>query len=346
MLEAAILLKEAGLLDASGDEPSCPVGIVPLFETIDDLQRGASILEAALDLPLYRALVARPRRQPGGDARLLGLQQGRRLSGGELGAVPRRARPRRVGPQDRNPVAALPRSRRHRRPRRRTQLRRHPRAAAGRGVRLAADHRAGRGDRRQVRRAADRAPQPRDAVGRHAGVHAARRGGTRRRRRARVPGARRTGRLRPAGVRRIGPRDTGFRRVLQGVDAGQRDRRAQHRQPARVAQADHVDLRSSGHPVGAGLEPVAGDAAGLVRHGIGVRAVDRRRRRQARGAAGPLPAVAVLPHRAVEHGAGDGQVRHGPGGALLPSWSPTRRCATGCSTRSSPSTTARSGCTA
>ncbi|HEY6645728.1 MAG TPA: phosphoenolpyruvate carboxylase [Mycobacterium sp.] len=58
MLEAAILLKEVGLLDTSGDEPYAPVGIVPLFETIDDLQRGSSILEAALDLPLYRAVVA------------------------------------------------------------------------------------------------------------------------------------------------------------------------------------------------------------------------------------------------------------------------------------------------
>jgi phosphoenolpyruvate carboxylase len=58
MLEAAIILKEAGLLDASGDEPYAPVGIVPLFETIDDLQRGSSILEAALDLPLYRAVVS------------------------------------------------------------------------------------------------------------------------------------------------------------------------------------------------------------------------------------------------------------------------------------------------
>jgi phosphoenolpyruvate carboxylase len=57
MLEAAILLKEAGLLDVSGDEPYAPVGIVPLFETIDDLQRGSSILEAVLDLPLYRAVV-------------------------------------------------------------------------------------------------------------------------------------------------------------------------------------------------------------------------------------------------------------------------------------------------
>lgn len=57
MLEAAILLKEAGLLDVSGEEVYAPVGIVPLFETIDDLQRGASILESVLDLPLYRAMV-------------------------------------------------------------------------------------------------------------------------------------------------------------------------------------------------------------------------------------------------------------------------------------------------
>jgi phosphoenolpyruvate carboxylase len=57
MLEAAILLKEAGLLRVTDSEVYAPVGIVPLFETIDDLQRGASILEAALDLPLYRAIV-------------------------------------------------------------------------------------------------------------------------------------------------------------------------------------------------------------------------------------------------------------------------------------------------
>jgi phosphoenolpyruvate carboxylase len=58
MLEAAVLLKEAGLLDASSPEPYCPVGIVPLFETIDDLQRGSSVMDAILDIPLYRALVA------------------------------------------------------------------------------------------------------------------------------------------------------------------------------------------------------------------------------------------------------------------------------------------------
>ncbi|MGO4445595.1 phosphoenolpyruvate carboxylase [Mycobacterium sp. 2YAF39] len=58
MLEAAVLLKEAGLLDVSGPDVHAPVGIVPLFETIDDLQRGSSILEQALDLPVYRAIVS------------------------------------------------------------------------------------------------------------------------------------------------------------------------------------------------------------------------------------------------------------------------------------------------
>lgn len=61
MLEAALLLKEAGLLSvvggASSDTPYSPVGIVPLFETIDDLQRGASIMDAVLSIPLYRDLV-------------------------------------------------------------------------------------------------------------------------------------------------------------------------------------------------------------------------------------------------------------------------------------------------
>ncbi len=58
MLEAAILLKEVGLLDVAGPDVYAPVGIVPLFETIDDLQRGSSILEEALDHPVYRAIVS------------------------------------------------------------------------------------------------------------------------------------------------------------------------------------------------------------------------------------------------------------------------------------------------
>ncbi|MBF6357850.1 phosphoenolpyruvate carboxylase [Nocardia higoensis] len=92
MLEAALLLKEGGLLDpgagdaathraggsdtitpgaGAGDAGARPVGadgnttgsrcsvnIVPLFETIEDLAAGAATLSAALDVPVYRELVA------------------------------------------------------------------------------------------------------------------------------------------------------------------------------------------------------------------------------------------------------------------------------------------------
>ncbi|MGB7362502.1 MAG: phosphoenolpyruvate carboxylase [Rhodococcus sp. (in: high G+C Gram-positive bacteria)] len=59
MLEAAVLLKEAGILDPGDADtgPTSPVGVVPLFETIDDLQQGAATLTATMNIPVYRALV-------------------------------------------------------------------------------------------------------------------------------------------------------------------------------------------------------------------------------------------------------------------------------------------------
>jgi phosphoenolpyruvate carboxylase len=58
VLEVAVLLKEAGLLDPGADGgPACPVGISPLFETIEDLQNAGRTLTAVLDQPLYRALL-------------------------------------------------------------------------------------------------------------------------------------------------------------------------------------------------------------------------------------------------------------------------------------------------
>ncbi|QKT07304.1 phosphoenolpyruvate carboxylase [Gordonia sp. X0973] len=58
MLEALILLKEAGLYDAGGGEGArSALRVVPLFETIEDLQQGAATILAALDVPLYRQVV-------------------------------------------------------------------------------------------------------------------------------------------------------------------------------------------------------------------------------------------------------------------------------------------------
>jgi phosphoenolpyruvate carboxylase len=64
MLEVAILLREAGLF-VPGDVPQLAVDIVPLFETIEDLDSAATTLRALLALPEYREWlrVARDNRQ-------------------------------------------------------------------------------------------------------------------------------------------------------------------------------------------------------------------------------------------------------------------------------------------
>ncbi|MDR2710153.1 MAG: phosphoenolpyruvate carboxylase [Burkholderiales bacterium] len=57
LLELALLLKEAGLL-RSGGEARLDVNIIPLFETIEDLQKSAATMETLFALPLYRRLIA------------------------------------------------------------------------------------------------------------------------------------------------------------------------------------------------------------------------------------------------------------------------------------------------
>jgi phosphoenolpyruvate carboxylase len=57
VLEVAVLLKESGLL-VPGAEPTTTIDIVPLFETIEDLQRAPATLAALLAVPAYRSLVA------------------------------------------------------------------------------------------------------------------------------------------------------------------------------------------------------------------------------------------------------------------------------------------------
>ncbi|CAN7166626.1 phosphoenolpyruvate carboxylase [Bradyrhizobium sp. LjRoot220] len=54
MLEVALLLKEVGLVDPSGRSS---INIVPLFETIEDLQASSAIMDRMLSLHDYRKLV-------------------------------------------------------------------------------------------------------------------------------------------------------------------------------------------------------------------------------------------------------------------------------------------------
>ncbi len=57
LLELALLLKEAGLL-LPGEKPRLDVNIIPLFETIEDLQKSAATMAGIFTLPAYRTLIA------------------------------------------------------------------------------------------------------------------------------------------------------------------------------------------------------------------------------------------------------------------------------------------------
>ena len=98
------------------------------------------------------------------------------------------------------------------------------------------------------------------------------------------------------GLSRARVRDAGLRRLLPRVDADRRDRRAQHRQPPRVAHGVAAHRGPARDSVGVQLGPVPADAAGLVRLRLGGRRVARRRRRDGmRAAARHARALAVLP---------------------------------------------------
>jgi phosphoenolpyruvate carboxylase len=60
VLEVAVLAKEAGLYTPAWETspPALSIRIVPLFETIDDLQRAAMIMREAYSTPLYRTLLS------------------------------------------------------------------------------------------------------------------------------------------------------------------------------------------------------------------------------------------------------------------------------------------------
>ncbi|MGB4226507.1 MAG: phosphoenolpyruvate carboxylase [Candidatus Dechloromonas phosphoritropha] len=57
LLELALLLKESGLLHP-GSQPQLDVNIIPLFETIEDLQKSAATMDGIFGVAAYRALIA------------------------------------------------------------------------------------------------------------------------------------------------------------------------------------------------------------------------------------------------------------------------------------------------
>lgn len=69
MLEVMLLMKERGLLETSGDGSARTLDVVPLLETIEDLERGPALLESLLAEPVYRRHLERLAKQD--DAPLL-----------------------------------------------------------------------------------------------------------------------------------------------------------------------------------------------------------------------------------------------------------------------------------
>jgi phosphoenolpyruvate carboxylase len=96
----------------------------------------------------------------------------------------------------------------------------------------------------------------------------------------------------------------GFERYFWGIDCDQRDRRAQHRQPAGLAQEVHRDRGPACDPLGVLVGAVPPDAARLVRLRLGGGRLARRPPRRPRTAARDAPRLAVLRHAAVQHGHG------------------------------------------
>jgi phosphoenolpyruvate carboxylase len=64
LLRVLLLARETGLADLAGDPPRSQIDVVPLFETLDDLERAPAVMRALLDDPVYRKqLAARGDRQ-------------------------------------------------------------------------------------------------------------------------------------------------------------------------------------------------------------------------------------------------------------------------------------------
>ncbi len=201
LLEVALLQKECGLLTGT-ELRCCALMVVPLFETIDDLERAPQVMGELLEHPGLRHLLVpavggRPMQEV-----MLGYSDSNK-DGGFLASnwslYQRDAHSCGAVRRARRPAAAVPRSRRHGRPRRRPELRGDPGAAAGhrwrRQLRLTeqgeiihakyADPRIGR---RHLELLVSAVLQASLLAARHAGARTRLRGRARRDRRARPSG--------------------------------------------------------------------------------------------------------------------------------------------------------------
>ena len=160
VITAVGLAREAGLT----------LSVVPLFESIEDLQRAGQIVEALATSPEFATVLdARRRRMEV----MVGYSDSAK-DGGYLAAQWEIYRAQEdlstVAARHRHRAHDLPRPRRQHRPWRRPDPRRHPRAAGGPCAGTSEAHRTGRDDLVQVRPAGARLPQSRSGALRDAAL--------------------------------------------------------------------------------------------------------------------------------------------------------------------------------
>ena len=318
------------------------MNIVPLFETIDDLRGCGAIMDELLQLcRVYRALLDGRGNAAGSDARLFGQQQGRRLPDVQLGAVQGRGRAGAscsrgtasgcacsTAAAARSAAAADRATRRSSRSRRAAWPARSasPSRARSSPASTPTPTSAGATSRRWLRPRS----RPRCSRGERA------RGRTRRTakswtalsaRRASAPTASSSTRRRASSS------------YFPHRDADQRDRRAEHRQPARLAHGVRSHRGPARDPVGVQLVACRASCcrAGTVSVRRSSSSLRRRRATRAwrccrRCTASGRSSSTLL----VEHGHGAGQGRPRASRRATRSWSPTRRFAAASSAASRP----------
>ena len=159
-----LLARQTGLAEPQGRRLHSRVDVIPLFETLDDLEAGPGHHGSLVRRPALPQYSARAPGLSRSDAGLFGLRQRRRLRSGELGAVSRAEAPGAGGGKAWRALFAVPWQGRHHRSWGRAIASQHSSSAIRGAGRPPAHYRTGRSHLAEIFESGDRGAQYR-AVG-------------------------------------------------------------------------------------------------------------------------------------------------------------------------------------